>query len=91
MPDRFFPFAFTAAEVEIVSVDTAVTPDDATLTGEKTHVVPAGNPEQVNEIAPANPFCGITEMMFVTDCPDTTLSDGRKTLKEKSATGKLIA
>jgi hypothetical protein len=69
----------SAAVVEVVVIVSCVVeaapPDGVTGVGEKLHVAPEGNPEQVNVTAELNPFCGVTVTMSVTLCPAVTVSD----------------
>jgi len=70
-----------------VSVVEAAAPDGATAAGEKLHVVPTGNPEQLNDTDDVNPFTGVTEMVLVPLCPGATVSDAGKAVIEKSGVG----
>ena len=70
-----------------VSVVEAAAPDGVTAAGEKLHVVPAGNPEQLNDTDELKPFTGVTEIVLVPLCPGTTVSDADKVAIEKSGVG----
>ena len=67
-----------------VSVVEVAAPDGVTAAGEKLHVVPAGNPEQLNDTDELNPFTGETEIVLVPLCPGTTVSDAGEAAIEKS-------
>ena len=52
-----------------VSVEETGAPEVVTVAGEKSHVVPAGSPEQESDASEANPFCGVTNTVAVPLCP----------------------
>ena len=60
-------------KLAVVEADTvnvvvaAAPPDGVTVEGIKLQVTPAGSPEQLKLVAPAKPFCGVTEMVTVPD------------------------
>ena len=63
-------------------VDTV--PGGYTFAGEKLHEAPAGNPEQANVTAEANPPCGDTEMVAVPLPPAVTENEPGDPAMEKS-------
>jgi hypothetical protein len=67
-----------------VSVVEAAAPNGVMAAGEKLHVVPTGNPEQLNDTDEVNPFTGVTEIVLVPLCPGTTVSDAGEAVIEKS-------
>jgi hypothetical protein len=71
-----------------VSIVEAAAPDGVTAAGEKLHVVPTGNPEQLNDTEEVNPFTGVTEIVLVPLCPGTTVSDAGEAVIEKSGVGR---
>jgi len=79
-----------AAVFETVSVVVAAAPDGVTVVGEKLHEAPDGKPEQLNETAEANPFCGVTVTVVFPGCPDEMVSDAGATATAKSAGGRLM-
>jgi hypothetical protein len=83
----------SAADVAVADTVTVVVavapPEGVTVAGEKVHVSPAGNCEQVNETAEAKPPCGITETVMVPLCPEDSVSDVGAAVTEKSG-GKLM-
>jgi hypothetical protein len=72
-----------AADVVIVT-DVDTVPGGVTLAGEKLHEAPAGNPEQPNVTAEANPPCGDTEIVAVPLPPAVTAIDPVDPAMEKS-------
>jgi len=72
----------------IVNVMDAADPEGVTAAGEKMHVVPESNPEQLNDIEEENPFTGVTEIVLVPLCPGTTVSDAGEAVIEKSGVGR---
>jgi hypothetical protein len=79
-----------AAEVEIVRVVVAAAPAGITLAGEKLHDAPDGSPEQLNETAEANPFCGVMDTVVVPLDPDATVSAVGESETLKSGAGRLM-
>jgi len=81
----------------MAAVDTAVftvsveliEPVEDTVTGEKLHVAPAGNPEQVNVTAEfvEKPFCGSTVTVVVPLLPAFTVTAFGVTATMKSGAG----
>ena len=69
--------------VVTVSVVEATAPDIVTVAGEKLHDAPEGNPEQLNDTAPPNAFCGVTKIVVVPLCPAVTVSDAGETATVK--------
>jgi hypothetical protein len=78
--------AFVLA-VRVIVVEAAA-PAGVTAAGEKLHVVPTGNPEQLNDTEELNPVSGVTEIMLVPLCPGATVSDAGKAVIEKSGFGR---
>jgi len=76
--------------VETVSVVEAAAPEGVTVVGEKLHEAPVGSPEQTNDTAEANPFCGVTVTVVFPGCPDEMVSDGGARATEKSGGGRLM-
>jgi len=70
-----------------VSVVEMAAPDGVTATGAKLHVVPTGDPEQLNDTDELNPFTGVIEIVLVPPCPGTTVSEAGKAVIEKSGVG----
>jgi hypothetical protein len=62
----------------------------ATEAGEKLHIAPEGNPEQMNETDPVNPFNAPTVMLAVPDPPLETVSEAGLRVIEKSGGGGAI-
>ena len=62
-----------AAEREALSVTTVLSallsPAAMSVGGTKLHDVPAGKPEQANEMVPANPPVGVTFNVAIPDWP----------------------
>jgi hypothetical protein len=75
--------AAVVVEVVTVSVVEATVPDVVTVVGEKLHDAPEGNPEQLNDTAPPNAFCGVTKIVVVPLCPAVTVSDAGETATVK--------
>ena len=75
--------AAIVAALVTVSVVEAAPSEGITLAGEKLHDTPAGNPEQLNETAEANPFCGVTKTVVVPLCPLVMETDAGKRSTEK--------
>jgi hypothetical protein len=75
-----------------VSVD-VIDPVDDTVAGEKLHVVPAGNPEQVNVTAEfvEKPFCGSTVTVVIPLLPAFTVTAFGVTASMKSGAGAPVA
>jgi hypothetical protein len=78
-----------AADTVNVVVE-AEPPDSVSVAGEKLHVAPEGNPEQLNETAELNPFSGVTDRIAVVLCPVTTVRDPEETATEKSGAAALM-
>ena len=86
------PYWRMALVAEVVTVSVGeVLPGGVAVCGEKLHVAPDGNPEQLNETAELNPFAGVIEMMAVTLCPAATVNEPGEALTEKSGAGWPIA
>jgi hypothetical protein len=68
----------------------AAAPDGVMLAGEKLQDAPDGSPEQLNETAAENPFCGVTVMVAVPGCPDAALSADGATVTEKFGAGPIV-
>ena len=75
--------AAVVGAVVTVSVVEAAPPEGIKVDGEKLHDTPAGNPEQLNETAEANPFCGVTKTVVVPLCPAVMETDAGKRSTEK--------
>jgi hypothetical protein len=65
-------------EVVIVIVVTAVGLEGVRVAGEKLHVAPTGNPEQLNVIGEAKEFSGVTMTVVVPLCPGVMSSDAEE-------------
>ena len=91
------PESSSPEPVRMAAVDTAVftvsveliEPVEDTVTGEKLHVAPAGNPEQVNVTAELveKPFCGSTVTAVVPLLPAFTVTVFGVTASMKSGAG----
>ena len=66
-----------------MSVEVATVPEGVTLAGAKEQLPPVGSPEQVNVVAEAKPFCGVTEIVTSPLCPYGTESEGCETANAK--------
>lgn len=86
---ELWPRAAVAVEVVTVSVAEATLPDGVTGVGENPHDAPEGNPEQLNEMAEANPFCGATKTVIVPLCPGATVRDAGERATEKLGVDRL--
>ena len=82
-----------AVAVEVVTVNVVVetvVPESAKVGGEKLHVAPEGNPEQVNETTELKPFNGVIDTVVVPLLPAVTVSDVGDAPTEKSCGGRLM-
>ena len=77
--------AAVAVDAAMVSVVEATAPDGVKVPGAKLHEVPAGNPEQLNETAEANPFCGIIWTVAAPLCLAVTVIAAGKIVTAKGA------
>ena len=75
--------AAIAGAVVTVSVVETTAPVVTTVDGAKLHDAPEGNPEQLNDTAPPNPSCGVSDMVVVPLCPGVTVSDAGETATVK--------
>jgi len=75
--------AAVVVAVVTVSVVETTAPDVVTVAGEKLHDAPEGNPEQLNDTAPPNAFCGNTKIVVLPLCPAVTVSDAGETATVK--------
>ena len=80
----------TFCDAETVSEVVATPPLGVTVAGAKVHVTPEGRPEQLKVVADANPFCGVTEILAVPDCPRAMVRELGETVTEKVTGGKLM-
>jgi hypothetical protein len=69
--------------VVTVSIVEVAPPEGIKVAGEKLHDAPAGNPEQLNEMAESNPLFGVTKTVVVPLCPAVTETDAGKRSTEK--------
>jgi hypothetical protein len=84
-----------AADATVVLTDTVelIEPVEDTVTGEKLHVAPVGNPEQVNLTAELveKPFCGSNVTVVVPLLPAATVTAFGVTATRKSGAGAPVA
>ena len=71
------------------SVVEATPADGVTVSGEKMHVAPVGNPEQLKETVELKPPTGVIEIEVVPNCPAVTVDDAGVAAREKSGTGNV--
>lgn len=64
--------ATSVATVTVVII--AEFPFGVTVVGEKLHVLAAGSPEQAKLTCWLKPYCGVTVMVAVPDCPGETVT-----------------
>jgi hypothetical protein len=88
------PARMAAVDTVVFTVNVEpIEPDADTVTGEKLHVAPAGNPEQVNVTAELveKPFCGSTVTVVVPLLPAFTVTVFGVTASMKSGAGAPVA